>query len=112
MSLEPPVGGSLWRQLILEGSGLPSPLLSPPSCLTAFIPGGLHKWTITNKMFGTAAVITVLFIHLGIFYCSSQPNHEFFSHSFDPIRFITFWILTVVGTFFLQLGQGIQWVSS
>ena len=28
-----------------------------------------------------------------------------FGHSFDPIRVITFWILTIIGTFFLQLGQ-------
>ena len=58
-----------------------------------------------NKMFRTAAVITALFVRLGIFYCSSQPNHELFGHSLDPIRVITFWLLTIVSTFFLQLSQ-------
>ena len=49
-------------------------------------------------------MIAVPFIHLSILYCSSQPDHEFFHHSLNSIRFIAFWILTIIGNFF-QLGQ-------
>ena len=56
-------------------------------------------------MFGATAVIAALFIHLGIFYCSSQLNHEFLIHSIDPIRVVTFRILTVFSAFFFQLCQ-------
>ena len=57
-----------------------------------------------NKMFRATAVIAALFIHLGIFYCSGQLNHEFFIHSFNTIRVITFWILAIFSAFF-QLCQ-------
>ena len=97
MPLEPPVGGSSWCWSISEGSRLhftmcPSPL-SPFNCflsLAAFI-----SRAVTNKMFRTAAVIAALFIHLGIFCCSFQLNHEFIGHSFNPIRVIVFLILAL-----------------
>ena len=38
MPPEPPVGVSLWCWMVLEGSGLPSPLPAPPSHLTASYP--------------------------------------------------------------------------
>ena len=78
------------------------PLL-PFNCflsLAVFISGQL--WI---KVFRAAAMIAVPFVHLGILYCSSQLDHEFFHHSLNSIRVITFWILIIVSIFFFQLHQ-------
>ena len=105
MPLEHPFGDSLWHLLLLERSRLPLPSLSPPSHLTVACPSSFHEWPITDKVFRAAAIIAVPFIHLSILYCSIQPDHEFFRHSLDSIRVITFQILTIVGIFFFHLHQ-------
>ena len=58
-----------------------------------------------DKVFGAAAMIAVPFIRLSILYCSIQPDHEFFHHSLDSIRVVTFQILPIIGIFFFQLHQ-------
>ena len=60
MPLEPPVGGSWQHWLIWRGLGS----LHHPIYLL-LVPGSLHEWTITNKMFRATAVIAALFIKSG-----------------------------------------------
>ena len=106
MPPEPPFGGSLVALGLVGGVQAPFTITIPSfpfNCflsLAVFISGQLQ-----DKVFRAAAMIAALFIHLGILYCSSQPNHEFFCYSLDSIRVITFWILPVISTFFFQLHQ-------
>ena len=53
------------------GVWAPFTIAIPSFPFNCFLSGGLHE--LMNKMFRTAAVIAALFVHLGIFYCSSQP---------------------------------------
>ena len=69
------------------------------------ISSSFHQQAVLNKMFRVAAMVAVLFVHLSVLHCSSQPDHEFFSHSLDCIWVITFWILTIISVFFIQLCQ-------
>ena len=51
-------------------------------------------------------MVAALFVHLSVLHCSSQPDHEFFSHSLNSIRVIAFRIFAIASIFFLiQLCQ-------
>ena len=97
---EPPSGGSLWHWLLLEGSGLPSSMPSPPCHLTVSFPwnslqAGNCGWNVLGCYSSSSA-----FYLLGHPYSPCQANHKLFWHSFDSTRIITLLIFIITSILF------------
>ena len=105
MPRDPPSGGSLWHWSLPEGSGLPSSMPSPPSCLTSLFSGSLYKRAIGDEIFWAATVVAAFLICLGVFHSPCQMNHELLCYPFNSAGIITLLILIIAGVLFFLMCQ-------
>ena len=95
------VWGSLWYWLLLEGSGLPSLMPSPPHLTVSFPWEVFTMQGIADEMFQAATVVAAFLICLSIFYSPCQMNHKLLCYTFDSARIVTLLIFIITGILFL-----------